>query len=231
VASALVKGGLYPKDPGEAMAVKFMFNPSEYTIAAASSWKQTPAKGKDGPKSEFTGTLPETLSMDILFVQDWGGADREIHDVMADTFYLRDLTKPSDDSIAKGKPSPPVLLFKWAKQTEFYDCHLKSASVRYTSFNSKGDPLRATASIVLERVLKADAKQNPTSGGPSGNRAHVVSAGDSLASIAYREYGDPAMWRPLAAFNGIDDPIRLRLGRSLFVPSLDELLAGSTSEG
>jgi nucleoid-associated protein YgaU len=41
----------------------------------------------------------------------------------------------------------------------------------------------------------------------------TVVAGDSLASIAYREYGDPTMWRPLAAFNGIDDPLRAAAGR------------------
>jgi hypothetical protein len=98
--SALVKAGLIPKDAGEAVGVWFMFNPTEYTITAASSWKQTPAKGKDGPKSEFTGTLPQTLSMDVLFVQDWGGPNKEIHDVIADTFYIRELTKPSHESIS-----------------------------------------------------------------------------------------------------------------------------------
>ena len=51
----------------------------------------------------------------------------------------------------------------------------------------------------------------------------TVVAGDSLASIAYREYGDPTMWRPLAAFNGIDDPLRLRLGASLLLPVVDDL--------
>ena len=69
-----------PKDSGEALGVRFMFNPTEYTITAASSWKQTPAKGKDGPKSEFTGTLPQTLAMDVMFVQEWGGANKEMHD-------------------------------------------------------------------------------------------------------------------------------------------------------
>ena len=53
---------------------------------------------------------------------------------------------------------------------------------------------------------------------------YTVVAGDSLASIAYHEYGDPTMWRPLARFNEIDDPIRLRLGATLFLPAVDELL-------
>ena len=34
------------------------------------------------------------------------------------------------------------------------------------------------------------------------------------------------MWRPLAAFNGIDDPLRLRLGTTLLLPTADDLMAG-----
>jgi nucleoid-associated protein YgaU len=225
--SKLVKAGLIPKDAGEAPGVWFMFNPTEYTITAASSWKQTPAKGKAGPKSEFTGTLPQTLSMDVLFVQEWGGPNQTMHDVVADTYYLRSLTKPSSDSIAKGKPSPPILLFQWGNAPAFYDCHLKSCSVKYTMFDGKGDPTRATASIVLEGVIPETPKQNPTSGGPPGNRAHVVTTGDSLASIAYREYDDASLWRGLADLNGIDDPMALRTGQRLIVPPFDQVAARS----
>ena len=66
-------------------------------------------------------------------------------------------------------------------------------------------------------------RQNPTSGGLAVRRAHQLVDGDTLASVAYAEYGDPAMWRPLAAFNGIDDPLRLRPGTRLLLPTLDEL--------
>ena len=50
--------------------------------------------------------------------------------------------------------------------------------------------------------------------------------GDSLAVIAYREYGNPALWRPLADVNGIDDPMRVRPGRTIFLPTADELADG-----
>ena len=49
-------------------------------------------------------------------------------------------------------------------------------------------------------------------------------AGDSLASIAYREYGAPAYWRALAEANGIDDPLRLRPGTRLLVPPAEEVV-------
>jgi nucleoid-associated protein YgaU len=52
----------------------------------------------------------------------------------------------------------------------------------------------------------------------TGHRTHRVVAGDSLASIAYLEYGDPNGWRRLADANGIDDPLRVRDGTVLHVP-------------
>ena len=55
-------------------------------------------------------------------------------------------------------------------------------------------------------------------------RVHTVVAGDTLASLAYREYGDPTLWRPLAAFNGIDDPLRLPPGATLLLPAVEDLL-------
>jgi len=91
---------------------------------------------------------------------------------------------------------------------------------------TKGTPIRATCNVSLEEMPGDPLKQNPTSGSLTLTSVRTVVAGDSLASIAYREYGDPGMWRPLALFNGIDDPLRLRLGSSVLLPVVDDLMAG-----
>ncbi len=73
-------------------------------------------------------------------------------------------------------------------------------------------------------------KQNPTSGSHEVRRVHRIVAGDSLASVAFGEYGDPTAWRALAAFNEIDDPLRVPTGRVLLLPTPEELapaLAGA----
>ena len=57
------------------------------------------------------------------------------------------------------------------------------------------------------------------------HRVHQVVQGDSLPAIAYREYGQPAMWRTVADLNRVDDPMRLRPGDRLLLPPLEELVA------
>ena len=97
-------------------------------------------------------------------------------------------------------------------------------------FRPDGTPIRATASITLKEIPVDTPGQNPTSGSLNSRRSHVLGDGDSLQSVAYREYGNPALWRSLALFNGIDDPLRLVAGSSILIPSAGEaarLLAGS----
>jgi hypothetical protein len=60
---------------------------------------------------------------------------------------------------------------------------------------------------------------------------HVLVDGDTLMGIAYREYGDPAMWRVIAAANRVDDPLRLTPGRSLLLPAGEELVAEQPRAG
>jgi len=47
--------------------------------------------------------------------------------------------------------------------------------------------------------------------------------GDSLAHLAYKEYGDARLWRVLADFNGIDDPMRVIAGTDVLLPAIEEL--------
>ena len=75
----------------------------------------------------------------------------------------------------------------------------------------------------MEEMPDEPFRQNPTSGSANVRRVHRTVAGDTLASVAYAEYGDPTQWRALAAYNGIDDPQRVRTGTTLLLPSSEEL--------
>ena len=65
-----MKASLEAPEEADILTVHFQFNPTEYTLTANTSWKQTPAKGKKAPKSEYTGNLPMTLTMDVLFDEE-----------------------------------------------------------------------------------------------------------------------------------------------------------------
>ena len=120
------------------------------------------------------------------------------------------------------KAAPPWVIFHWGGLTGFTS-YISSVAVKYTLFTPGGMPIRGIATVTLEEVSGEQPKQNPTSGALTARKVHTVVAGDSLPSIAWREYGDPTMWREIATANGIDDPMRLRAGRSLLIPAEEEL--------
>ena len=132
---------------------------------------------------------------------------------------------PTEDTRQNKKAVPPLVQLSWGTIVSF-PAFITSVQAKYTLFSPDGTPIRATCSVSMEEMPGDPLGQNPTSGALSAHAVHKVICGDSLASIAFREYGDPAMWRPLAEVNKIDDPIRLRVGATLFVPAAHELAAG-----
>jgi hypothetical protein len=199
------------------------FNPGEYTIAKSSSWTRPQMKGgKQTGKPEFQGANAQTLQLEVLF-------DHRIRqavgkDVAETIATLLEWVKPTDDSVKKKKPQPPILMFEWGRNPALtgFRGYLKQVQAKYLLFDGTGLPLRATANLTLEEVPVPPKKQNPTSGAIHGRRTHLVAEGDSLASIAWREYENPALWRGIAAFNGIDDPLRVKAGQTILLPTADE---------
>ena len=201
--------------------LKFRFNPKEYSIQKSATWNRpTNKSAKSSSKPEFGGVQPQSLSMELFF-DDWENPD---DDLLDDVKTLLGWLKPTEESINKKKPQPQILKLQWGSNHSLseFKGFLKSVSVKYTMFKPDGKPLRATANIALEEVPDEPKATNPTSGSLSGRRTHIVAAGDSLHSVAYAEYGDPGLWRALAIFNGIDDPLRVATGVRLLLPSADE---------
>jgi hypothetical protein len=199
----------------------FDFNPGEYTIAKSSTWNRPQMKGgKQTGKPEFAGANAQTVQMEMLF-DEWMSGEGGVAKSIA---TLIEWVKPTDDSVKKKKPQPPIVMFEWGDNpavTSFRG-YVKQVQAKFLLFDGSGTPLRATANVTLEEVPIPPKKQNPTSGAIHGRRTHVVVSGDSLASIAWREYEDPTLWRGLAAFNDIDDPLRVRPGATILLPTADE---------
>ncbi|MHB8960063.1 MAG: CIS tube protein [Candidatus Limnocylindrales bacterium] len=199
----------------------FHFNPGEYAISKSASWSRPQVRGgKDTGRPEFQGANPQTLQFETLFDEmSASGAP-----VAAAVNTLIEWVKPTDDSIQRQRPQPPIVVFEWGDNPAItsFRGYLKQVSVRYLLFDGTGKPLRATANIQLEEVPVEQARQNPTSGAIHGRRTHTMAEGETLASVAWREYENAALWRGLADFNGIDDPLRIAPGTVLLVPTYTE---------
>ena len=207
--------------PGDERDVlEFQFNPKELSIQKSAKWERKPAKGakKAGPP-EFTGSEPCKLTMELFFDAS-GSQDASVVEAVERLF---ECCLPTEESRGK-HPRPPLVVLRWGSVTSF-PAFVTQVSAKYTRFAHDGTPIRATCTLALEEMPGDPTKQNPTSGGRSVRRAHTMQAGDSLASVAYREYGDAMLWRPLARYNEIDDPLRVAPGTTLLVPSADDLLA------
>lgn len=199
----------------EMTTVEFQFNPREYSISKSASWESKPAKGaKKAAMPEFKGSEARSMTVEVFLDR----TDREDGDVAADIDTLFSCCVPEEQTVGKNKPSPPFVQFVWGKTTSF-TAFVKQVSVKYTLFRPDGSPIRATASLTLQEIPREPGNQNPTSGSPSSRRSHQLLDGESLASVAYREYGDPTRWRVLAEANGIDDPFRVAAGTTLLVPA------------
>ena len=208
----LVKASIRSTTGGDTL--QCAFNPNKYSISKSAEWRGRPSSGAPtAPTPEFVGTNPRNLSMELLFDAWASGQDT----VSAAVDQLLEWCNPTASSISQGKPNPPILAFSWG-QNVFFDAYLKSVNAQYTMFRPDGAPLRATVNVTLVEVPNEPAGQNPTSGSQAGHRTARMVAGDSLHSIAYREYGSAALWRGLAAENGIDDPLRVGPGTTLRIP-------------
>ncbi|MFD9702947.1 hypothetical protein [Lentzea sp. NPDC059081] len=124
----------------------------------------------------------------------------------------------------------PMLLFTWGPPMAAFvhTVMMKKVGVTYTRFTKLGIPIRAKVTVrMVEQPNFIDTfPTNPTSGGPPGRSGHVVTGGESLQSIAHDRYGSPGAWRELAAANGIDDPLRVRPGRVVYLPHPGEETGG-----
>ncbi|MDA8236658.1 MAG: peptidase M23 [Chloroflexi bacterium] len=208
----------------------FMYNPAELSTSKSANWNRPQQKGASSAgKPQFTGAGPQTVQMEIWF-DAWDAADA---DVTKSVKTLFEWTKPTPTSIKKKLPRPPVLGFEWGSNQILADLKffLKTVNAKYVLFKPDGTPVRASATLSFEEVPEDQPRQNPSSGARASRRSHVLDAGDSLHAVAYREYGDATLWRGVAAFNAIDDPLRVAAGTRILVPTADEARRLAAGEG
>lgn len=218
------------------ITVKCLFNPKEYTFSKQNSWSSKPAKGSNLGLFEFGNGQPATLQMQLFFdtyanVKNGASTSEPPKDVRKEyTAAIWEMMKV-DTGLANlndkpGKPSknkkgrPPVVVFQWGSTWSF-KAVITSIKERFSLFLPDGTPVRSTLDVTFQQVQDKDdhPPTNPTSGGTGGERVWTVREGDTLAWIAYKEYGDTDLWRLIADANNLSRVRRLSPGMHLEIPN------------
>ena len=93
----------------------------------------------------------------------------------------------------------------------------------FTFFLANGRPARVKILMTLKPYVKVeDMVKGLNLQSSDISKQRVLSEGDTIFDMAYREYKDPAMWRKIALVNGIENPLSIPFGTSLLLPSKED---------
>jgi hypothetical protein len=98
------------------------------------------------------------------------------------------------------------------------DGFLISVTKTLTHFLEDGTPVRATLDCTFKEWQEPETKAKI--GNLIDDPVRIVKRGESLSSIATEEYGDPSLWRIIAAENRLINPRILNPGMVLTIPPL-----------
>jgi hypothetical protein len=222
-----VKATIWNEDKSPpAKVVDCLFNPTEYTFSKRNVWGDGPAAGGEMPMASFVSGGAMTLDLELLFdtltLAPDGGDTGPPHDVREYTDKVLDLMRVDPSTVDNNKQTPgrpPRVSFRWGR---FWSNRsvLTSVSQRFTLFWEDGRPIRASLSVSFQQVDSGTSypPQNPTSQGHA-QRLRLVGPGETIDSIAFGEFGDVSKWRLIADYNRLADPLHLRVGQRLAIPT------------
>lgn len=188
-------------------------NPSELTLAYEMEYDSAQGSGTTGSRMDFKQVKPGDLTLN--FFLDGTGANgvkidvqQQVEKFQAVTGYNGDIHRPNWLKVAWGT-------------LQVKRCVLKSASIAYKLFKADGTPLRATiAATFVDAVEDQTRVAQAQDSSPDLTHVRVLEAGETLAGLCERIYGDPALYAKVARANDLDGLRQLPPGTRVRFPPL-----------
>jgi hypothetical protein len=148
------------------------YNPKELQIDRSVPWSPTGETNRNnntnatasenvGIHLEFTGAQGRSLTIEMLFDgYEKSAGDGFKVDVSAEVGKLETLAsvrKPGSDK--EDERRPHHCLAHWGSTLQNFRCVIESLSTKYTMFDEKGKPLRATCTVKLKEADFVKAKK------------------------------------------------------------------------
>lgn len=208
--------------PVKADVFEAMYNPASYQQTYSVAY----GSGKVGADRQYLREEPSKLALTLVL--DGTGVDemgvfafgrKSVRERIAD---FKRVTYDYDGAIHESN----YLLVEWGGDLSFA-CRLDSFTIKYTTFDRDGKPLRAELDVVLlsDKSAKKDAKDKKKSS-PDLTHSRIVTHGDTLPLLTRAFYGSSARYLDVARFNALDDFRRLTPGQQIFFPPLAALGGG-----
>ena len=189
--------------------IEVMFNPKEYVLEKKTPWSEINVFGMDSPPVQFTMGERKRLSMELFF------------DTSEEKTDVRDYTTKIEELMLVNAQEhrPPILRFSWGSLS--FDCVLEDLVQRFTLFSNDGTPLRAICKVVFKEYATAATQlSNTRRESADHTKRMALREGETLSSLAAREYNDSSKWRVIADANNIDDPENISAGTIVELPPL-----------
>jgi hypothetical protein len=192
--------------------VSLLFNPNKLAFGKIANWATAPLPQRNTAPAQFTHGEPATLTLELFF--DSFEDQTDVRDQMKDLFTLTE--------VLGDLHRPPLCRLVWGRYNfEDFKWAVQSMNHSYSLFLSDGRPARANMTCQLKQWRSdAEDQKEIKAASPDVAKTRILLLGETLSSIAAQEYNDPALWRPIAEANGIDNPRRLKPGQLLAIPPL-----------
>lgn len=199
--------------------IEAQFNPAQIALNKSVKWTSQPAKGRDVPEMQFNNGEPSTFSLDLFFDtydSDLPLSDKKtVRELTSKVFALLTVEKHGD------KHRPPVCRLSWGEFGEIFTGVLEQLDQQFIMFTENGRAVRAKLKCkFIEWRTHKEGIQKENVRSPDVAKVRRVMPGESLSSIAAEAYRDPALWRPIAVTNAIDDPLDIAPGTLIAIPTL-----------
>jgi len=191
--------------------IEVLFNPNRLKIEKT-GWM------KDQSNNLVASNELATLSIELFFDTTLKGSPPE--NVQKYTKKIFNLTQPR---IGPDPKRPPRCKLVWGTiggkdSVLLPDGFLEKVNKTLTQFLEDGTPVRATLDCTFKEWAEPDKRKKEEN--LIDDPVRIVRRGETLSSIAYEEYGDPALWRVIADENRLQNPRHLAPGLVLTVPPL-----------